>query len=165
MNTRLSSLTCTLLALLLVLAPATQSGAGTGKKAVPPTQKELVGVWIRFDSDDLTFTRLDLRDDGTGYCARVSPSDTILHDQGAHLYRITKWTLTGWSFDARTVAASNATRIDPLKGQIVAYSLRLTMRGPESGGWKEALLLNPESRIAASNQEAKKSIDEAENKR
>src|SRR5436305_13777086 len=53
--------------------------------------KDLVGIWIGFDSDQLTFTRLDLRLDSTGFCARVSPADTILHAQSVHVYRVTKW--------------------------------------------------------------------------
>src|SRR2546427_10919479 len=56
----------------------TQTGTvvAANKKATPPTAKDLVGIWIGFDSDQLTFTRLDLRADSTGYCARVSPART-----------------------------------------------------------------------------------------
>jgi hypothetical protein len=28
------------------------------KKPIPPTAKDLIGIWIGFDSDELTFTRL-----------------------------------------------------------------------------------------------------------
>jgi hypothetical protein len=69
-------------ALVLALLVASQLGGSEiqHRKAIPPSAKDLVGVGIGFDSDQLTFTRLDLRTDLTGYCARVSPADTILHD-------------------------------------------------------------------------------------
>ena len=61
------------------VSPQRDGEAAADKKAIPPTVKELTGIWIGFDNDELTFTRLDLRSDLTGYCARVSPADTILH--------------------------------------------------------------------------------------
>jgi hypothetical protein len=79
-----------LLAFLTADAPARSE-----KKVRPPKAQDLVGVWIGFDSDELTFTRLDLRPDFTGFCARVSPPDNILHDYGVQGYRVTRWTLTG----------------------------------------------------------------------
>jgi hypothetical protein len=74
--------------LVFCILIVTQTGTvvAANKKATPPTAKDLVGIWIGFDSDQLTFTRVDLRADSTGYCARVSPADTILHDQGVHVY-------------------------------------------------------------------------------
>lgn len=64
--------------LLYVFASIFLVGTQTGglaadKKPTPPTAKDLVGVWVGFDSDLLTFTRLDLRADSTGFCASVPP--------------------------------------------------------------------------------------------
>ena len=44
----------------LIFLAGTPAGIGVAadKKAAPPTAKELVGVWVGFDSDELTFTRL-----------------------------------------------------------------------------------------------------------
>lgn len=132
------------------------------KKAVPPTVKDLTGIWIGFDSDELTFTRLDLRSDLTGYCARVSPADTILHHQGVAVYQITKWRIDDWKIEIEMVPLSNAFSVGYVKGEIGLASLKLTFGGPENGGWKEHPFLQPESRTMISNQETKEKIDEIE---
>jgi hypothetical protein len=130
-------------------------GAAGSKNATPSTAKELVGVWLGFDSDQLTFTRLDLRADSTGFCARVSPADTILHDQGVHVYRVTKWSVNGWNIEIHMSPVSNAFPVGYVKGRIGLASLRLTIGGPENGGWKEEPFLHPESRIMISNHETR----------
>jgi hypothetical protein len=163
MRARLSLLYAVLAFAVLNGLP-TESGAAANKRATPPTAKDLVGVWIGFDNDQLTFNRLDLRADSTGYCARVSPADTILHDQGVHVYRITKWSVDGWNIEIRMSPASNATGVAYVKGRIGLASLRLTIGGPENGGWKEEPFLHPESRIMTSNQETRDRIEEAEKK-
>ncbi|MBZ5665605.1 MAG: hypothetical protein LAO30_13465 [Acidobacteriia bacterium] len=161
MRARLSLL-CGVLAFAVLIGPQTGSGVAANKRATPPTAKDLVGVWIGFDSDQLTFNRVDLRADSTGFCARVSPADTILHDQGVHVYRITKWSVDGWNIEIRMSPVSNATGVGYVKGRIGLASLRLTIGGPENGGWKEEPLLHPESRIMISNQETRDTIEAAE---
>jgi len=42
---------------------------------------DLANYRVGFDNDELTFTRLDLRADSTGFCARVSPTTGPLQDQ------------------------------------------------------------------------------------
>lgn len=153
---------CRVLIFLALIGSWTGRGVAQDKKAVPPTAKELVGVWIGFDSDELTFTRLELRADSTGFCARVSPADTILHDEGVHVYRITKWDVRAWDIEIQTSPLSNATKIGHVKGRVGLASLRLTIGGPENHGWKEELLLQPESRIMTSNQETRDRIESAE---
>jgi hypothetical protein len=135
------------------------------KKAMPPAAKELVGVWIGFDKDELTFNRLDLRGDSTGFLARVSPADTILHEQGVHVYRIQKWAVNGWNIEVQLVPESNAFAVGYVRGRIDLDSMRLTIGGPENGGWKEEPFLQPESRISTSNQETKNRIEELEKDR
>ncbi len=161
MRTRFSLL-FGVLAFVVLIGPQSWSGVTADKKAAPPTAKDLVGVWIGFDSDELTFTRLDLRADSTGFCARVSPADTILHDQGVHVYRITKWSVNAWNIEIHMSPVSNATGIGYVKGRIGLASLRLTIGGPENGGWKEKPLLHPESRILTSNQETSDKIKEVD---
>lgn len=149
------------LALLTLIGPQTRNGVAQDKIAKPPSAKELVGIWIGFDSDELTFTRLDLRSDSTGFCARVSPADTILHDQGVQVYRITKWSVNGWNIEIHVSPESNAFPIGYVKGRIGLASLKLTIGGPENGGWKDEPFLHPESRIMISNQETKDRIEKA----
>ena len=149
------------LALTLLIGPETTSVSGT-TKARPPTAKDMVGVWIGFDSDQLTFTRLDLRADATGFCARVSPADTILHDQGVHVYRITRWTVKDWTLDIHIAPASNAFKVGYVKGRIGLASINLIIVGPENDWWREEPFLHPESRISASNEETRQRIAETE---
>jgi hypothetical protein len=108
------------------------------------------------------FTRLDLRADSTGFCARVSPADTNLHDQGVHSYRITRWDVSGWNIEIHMSPLSNATGVSTVNGRIGLASLRLTIGGPENGGWKEEPFLNPEHRIMVSNKETSDRIEAAE---
>jgi hypothetical protein len=155
-------LLCGVLVLAVLICPEIANKALANKRATPLTAKDLVGVWIGFDSDELTFTRLDLRADSTGFCARVSPADTILHDQGVHLYRIEKWSVDSWNIEIQMSPLSNATQVGYVRGRIGLASLRLTIGGPENGGWKEQPMLHPESRIMISNEETKDGIGKLE---
>ena len=150
------------LAFAILMGPQAARVAAQDKRAAPPSAKDLVGIWIGFDSDQLTFTRLDLRLDSTGFCARVSPADTILHAQGVHVYRVTKWTVNGWNIEIQMSPESNATGVGYVKGRIGLASIRLTIGGPENGGWKEEPFLHPEPRIMTSNQETREGIEQAE---
>jgi hypothetical protein len=130
------------------------------KKATPPTAKELVGVWVGFDLDELHFTRLEFRPDSTGFLARVAPTDTVLRDNGVHVYRVTSWRVDGWNIAIQMSPMSNAANVGYVRGHTGLASLRLTIGGLENGGWKEQLLLYPEARLTASNQETKEKIEE-----
>ena len=153
----------TVLAFAILMGPQGATASARAKRATQPSVKDLVGIWIGFDSDLLTFTRLDLRPDSTGFCARVSPADTILHNQGVHVYRVTKWNVSGWNIEIHMSAVSNATAVGYVKGRIGLASLKLTIGGPENGGWKEEPFLYPESRITASNRETREGIEGADN--
>lgn len=155
------SLRCGVLGLLLLVGLQARTVAQE-KRATPPSAKDLVGIWIGFDSDQLTFTRLDLRPDSTGFCSRVSPADTILHDQGVHVYRIKKWSVSGWNIEIQMTPALNATSVGYVKGRVGLASLKLTIGGPENGGWKEEPFLHPEPRILISDQETREGIEKAE---
>jgi hypothetical protein len=160
MRARLS-LRYSVVAVVLFICLQTGNMLAASKRATPPTAKDLIGVWIGFDSDQLTFTRLDLRADSSGFCARVSPADTILHNRGVHVYRIKNWTVNGWNIEIEMSPASNATTVGSVKGTIGLASLKLIISGPENGGWKEEPLLHPEARITVSNQETRDRIEAA----
>jgi hypothetical protein len=155
-------LLCSVFAFVALTGLEAGSGIAQEKRAAPPTAKDLVGVWIGFDNDQLTFTRLDLHADSTGFCARVSPADTILHDHGVDVYRITKWDVNGWNIEIHLSPLSDAPSVGYLKGRIGLASLKLTIGGPENGGWKEEPFLHPESRIMISNKETRDKIEAAE---
>jgi hypothetical protein len=107
------------LAFVFLIGSSANNIMAQSKKAKPPTVKELIGIWIGFDDDQLTFTRLDLRADSTGFCARVSPADTILHHQGVHVYRVTKWSANGWNIEIHMSPESNATAVGYVKVVLV----------------------------------------------
>lgn len=118
-------------------------------------------MWLGFDSDQLEFTRLDLRSDFTGYCARVSPADTVLHKCGVAGYRVTRWVVDGWKFSSSvTPMGTNAEPIG-LQGRFNGISLQLEVGGT-NGQWKRELVLYRESRFDASNQETRDLIMELE---
>lgn len=146
----------TVLAMLVVFAiPA----IAQAKRPTPPTAKDLIGVWIGFDQDDLTFTRLELRPDSTGYCARVSPADTILHHYGVQLYRVEKWNIDGWSVTFDLIPISSNAEPVYLKGQVGGIATLKLQIGGLKTKWKLGLVLNPESRIEVSNRETKRAIE------
>ena len=94
---RFSVLALTVFVLLGSLLPISELNAQEfSKKAKPPKPEELVGAWIGFWEDG-EFTRIELRADSTGFCAFVAPAESIAHDYGVQVYRITRWTLDGWA--------------------------------------------------------------------
>jgi hypothetical protein len=158
------------LVLAVFIAPEMGGKAPANKVAVPPPAKDLVGVWIGFNSDD-TFIRLDLHADSTGFCARVSPASTIPRDKRVSLYRVEKWAVNAWNIEIQMSPLSNAVKVDNVKGQIGLSSIRLTMRfssirlskrGSKNAKWKDQLLLHSESEIMTSNQETKDEIGKAQ---
>ena len=60
------------------------------------------------------------------------------------------------------VPLSNAFPGGRVKGDIGLASLKLTISGPENGGWKEHPFLQPESRTMISNQQTREKIEEVE---
>jgi len=130
-------------------------------KAMPPKPDELVGVWIGFEQDELEFVRLDLRPDFTGYCARVSPADTVLHDYGVEAYRLTHWTLEDWKLIIGLLPIITNAEPIYLRGDYSGFSLDLEMGGT-TNQWKRTLVLYRESRIDGANQETRDKIRELE---
>jgi hypothetical protein len=121
-----------------------------GCNARPPKPEELAGVWIGFDSDELMFTRLDLRPDFTGYCARVAPDDTSLHDYGVDGYRVTSWTTEGWKFIVNLTPTTTNAEPVYVRGFCYWPSLELEVGGM-NGQWKRKMVLYRDSRIEGPN--------------
>jgi hypothetical protein len=109
----------------------------------------------------LEFTRLDLRQDFTGYCARVSPADTTLHEYGVDAYRVAKWTVEDWKFIISLTPSSTDAEPIFLRGRFNGFSLRLEVGGT-NGKWKRDLVLYRESRIDGANRETKEEIAKQE---
>jgi hypothetical protein len=128
----------------------------SAKEARPPKPEELVGAWIGFWEDG-EFTRLDLRPDFTGYCAFVAPVESISHNSGVDVYRVTRWTVERWKLIISLTPIDTRNGSIYLKGQIVGHALELEVGGTD-GKWKQKLVLNKESRIQASNLETKNKI-------
>ena len=154
MHTRL------ILTMLTIFTLPTFIYAQEAKRATPPAAKELVGTWIGFDEGELTFTRLELHADLTGYLARVSPADTILHDYGVKIYRVNKWSISDWNVAIDLTPMSSNAEVVYLKGRAGMADLDLEIGGLNKK-WKLKVLLYPESRIETSNRETKQAIDAA----
>lgn len=133
-----------------------------GKRAIPPKPEELIGAWIGY-WDDGDFTRVELRPDLTGFCAFVAPVESITHDYGVQVYRITRWTLSGWEFVLTLTPTESRLENVYVKGRIRGYALDLEVGGINRK-WKRKLVLNKESRMQTSNLETKNKIDEAQKK-
>jgi len=131
------------------------------KKSIPPTEKDLVGVWIGYEEGQMTFTRLDLRNDSTGYCARISAGSHVVD-----IHRIRKWSLRGWDLSVdMTPMSPNVARLY-LKGWGGRAYLQVkigTLEGNKiEGKWNRTLVLSPESEVERCNQETKRAIEEAQ---
>jgi hypothetical protein len=143
----------------LLLAAGLVAHATT--KARPPKPEQLAGVWIGFDEDDLTFMRLDLRSDFTGYCARVSPTNISLHEYGVAAYRVAKWSLDEWKLSTTlTPVTTNAEPIF-LRGRLSVSSLRLEVGGTKLK-WSRDVILYRESLLDGANAETRDKIMELE---
>jgi hypothetical protein len=70
--------------------------------------------------------------------------------------------VNGWNIEIQMLPESNATGVGYVKGRIGLASIKLTIGGPENGGWKEEPFLHPEPRIMTSNQETREGIEKAE---
>ena len=134
------------------------------KKAIRPTPEDLIGVWVGFDDDELRFSRLDLRSDFTGYLARVSPSDTILHDIGVSAYRVTNWKVEGWNVSISLNAMTSNAESMQIRCRYNGSSLRLKISGT-NGFWERNVILNREERETAANRETTEKIQELERRK
>ena len=129
------------------------------KEAIPPKPEDLIGVWIGFDNDELFFSRLDLRSDFTGFLARVSPNDTVLHHYGVFAYRVTKWTINGWNFNGELTAATPGAESIQMRGSYNGFSLHVELSGTI---WVRNIILERDVREAAANKETRAKIREFE---
>ena len=159
---RFRALVLVVVALLGVLPFGELDALGLDKKATPLKPEELTRAWIGFWEDG-EFTRLDLRPDSTGFCAFVAPVESITHNYGVQVYRITRWTLDGWAFVLALTPTESRLENVYVRGRVTGYALELEVGGTDRK-WKQKLVLNKESRIQASNLETKSKIDEAQKK-
>ncbi len=153
-----------MICVMAIILVSVASTAYAEKKAIPPKPEDLIGVWIGFDDDELVFSRLDLRSDFTGFLARLSPRDAILHDYGAYAYRVTKWTVDDWNFIISLTAATPNAESIQIRGRYNGFSLRLEISGT-NGLWKRNVILNREVRETAANRETREKIQELEKRR
>jgi hypothetical protein len=110
-------------ALILLVLPCC---AGCPSIGVPPTIKEVAGVYIgQMNDGPETYCRLELRPDGTGLCAWSSSWNTI-----PNLYKVTDWRLN--KYDIRIDLHQCDDRVTPqpieLSGRAYGSSLKLEAR-------------------------------------
>ena len=139
----------------LMVTLSLSASLGATKRSIPPTEKDLIGVWIGFEEGQLTFTRLDLRANSIGYCARISAGSD------AEVYRIRNWSIRGWDLQIDVIPLSPNVESIYLKGLGGRAYLQLRI-GAVGGRWQRKLVLSPELDIEAANQHAKQAIGYAE---
>ena len=131
------------------------------KRASPPAVDQVAGIWCGYTSDNLSFYRLELNKDGTGWCASVHLPDTCLYKYGTHQYRIQKWEL-----DQRRISfvlTPETTSSEPIyiKGIASSSLLRLEVGGT-SLNWSRDLVMRPESNFTTPNRDTKEAIKKAQ---
>ncbi|HXJ88592.1 MAG TPA: hypothetical protein VMS18_17360 [Candidatus Binatia bacterium] len=124
------------------------------KKSIPPTEKDLIGVWIGWEEGQLAFTRVDLRANSMGYCAR------IFAGTDPEVYQIRRWSMDGWNLKI------DLTPISPKIESIYLVGLGgrgyLQLKVSAVGGkWHRKLVLLPESDVETAQQNAKQAIEHA----
>jgi hypothetical protein len=153
---------CVLL-LVLTLALTLNGSAQTHKRATPPTADQVVGAWIGFDGGGSEFIRLELQADGSGYLAVVAPANFTTHDYGVQVYRVARWSISGWQIRCDMSPISSNAEPAQANGEFSVSSVRLTIHGVKRQ-WKIESALYMESRLDGSNKETKEAILAAQNK-
>lgn len=134
--------------------------AAETKMATPPKPEELAGTWVGFWEDE-EFTRLDLRTDLNGYCAYVAPPESVTHQYGVHVYRITRWSLQGWKLSIDLTPADPHDEKVYLKGSTDGVRLQLEIGGANRK-WKERVVLFKESVLQGADLETEAQIKRIE---
>jgi hypothetical protein len=139
--TKTGVLAVTVAAALLSIASLPVSAS---KKAIPPTAQQLVGVLIGWEADSLTFFRVDLLPDGTGYLA------SSFRQEPAVLSRITRWSIREWQVTMQTTPVDlHPNDVMSLVGEVVVRKLELNLVGGRNK-WREHITLHrdDEARLA-----------------
>ena len=131
------------------------------KRPSPPTVYQVAGVWCGYTGDELDFYRLELKKDGTGWCASIYLPDTSLYSSGVHQYRIQKWELDKRMISfVLTPLTANSEPIF-LKGRASSHLLHLEVGGT-SLKWSRDLIMRPESNFTIPNRDTKEAIKKAQ---
>jgi hypothetical protein len=101
---------------------------------LPPKPADVVGVWFGYAEDQISFLRLELDADGTGYlCVKYLP------DTPPRLYHVESWRLSGSMVDIQTRPIdSDAEAVTFKKVRLSMYSLEGKFGGK---GWERQVTL------------------------
>jgi len=106
------------------------------KRAIPPTVAQLAGVWTGWESDSITFFRVDLSADGTGYLAASFLGGPAV------LSRITRWSLSGWRVTMQTTPVDvHPNDVMAMSGNVVVRKLELDIVGGRNE-WRQHITLH-----------------------
>jgi hypothetical protein len=135
--------------------------------ASPPKTESLIGTYIGYAEDDLTFYRLDLRPDSTGYFAQTAAPNTVSKQDGVFAYRITSWKTNDWDLIVELSPLAGKHEAEPLnlKGQLTGYGVLNMNVGGTNGNWNQNIKLQSEDRLMIPNMETKNAIHEIEKRK
>jgi hypothetical protein len=123
--------------------------ASASKKAIPPTAQQLAGVWIGWEADSMSFFRVDLRPDGTGYLA------SSFGEKPAVLSRITRWSIREWRVAMQTTPVDlHPNDVMSLTGEVEWRKLQLNVVGGKNV-WRGELTLHRDDKTRL----ARESVD------
>jgi hypothetical protein len=129
--TRLAVIAIAIVGVLGLTVPLSAS-----KRAIPPTADQLVGVWIGWEADSMTFFRVDLSADGTGYLA------SSFREAPAVLSRITRWSIQGWRVTMQTTPVDvHPNDVMAIAGSVVVRKLELDIIGGRNE-WRQHVTLH-----------------------
>jgi len=142
------------LAIVALLATVVFSKSDTYSK--PYKAGDLAGVWVGFDNYRLNYYRLQLREDGTGFCSMVYV------DEPAILYRVNSWKIEG------ELLAFVLTPLDTGAPEVEMKSTKLGLTPPvltlevrgKKLGWVREVSLMSEKEYLEKDHIAKRRIEE-----
>lgn len=135
--------------------------------ASPPTAESLIGTYIGYEEGDLTFYRLDLRPDFTGYLAHIDAPGSASKQEGVFAYRITGWKTNDWELiiELSPLAVKHEPEPLNLRGKLTGYGVLNMSVGGTSGKWNRELKMQLEDRVMIPNVETKNAIREIEKRK
>ena len=143
--TRTGVLALTMTALLSF----TSLSAAASKKAIPPTAQQLAGTWIGWEDDSMSFFRVDLKPDGTGYLA------SSFRQEPAVLSRVTRWSIREWRVTMQTTPVDlHPNDVMSLTGEVIVRKLELNVVGGRNA-WRGHITLHRDDEAEL----ARKSVD------
>lgn len=115
---------------ILIICVTFTKGSAIGKDVTLPKKTDIAVKWIGFTADDLSFYRLELNLDGTGYCS------VSYLDEPVELYEVKSWSLSEYKIKIELKPIDLGTEPIYFKGSTDGWHLDLELRGEKRDLYK-----------------------------